>query len=1581
MSKLYQKRGQKKHSESETKLEDSKSSRTSDKQGYKKSKSEDLARSSADEKGFILRFNPSKSSSPNLDQWLEQMESAMRKTHGEFARFFKDGAYFKFQIPNPPRVEMFRVEEEEEDDEQAEGAEAIIEDTDPFSAKNDPYGAAKMAYLEDVKFATQENNKMKMKRPIAFEEMWIKCSKESREAIKQVPEYDHDDRDPLALLNAIIKSHRGLDSVSTHKNKSAAEKAFLNLRMGRQETVAQFKERFDTALRNLEGVYGGELPKNFLDERIAIEFISMLDPSRFGRLQAEIENEVKEEPTTLAEAYSIAAKRKEAVVVEDRHVIIDASVFVAKGGKPGKGGKSESRRDEHDPDRKEKKPSEFFCEIHGHNTTHNTKDCFSIKKLIKERSKPNKSETANTTIAKKSSVEDEAGPMTMQIDKEQTFTTFAHIEKALNAGEIFLKDSDVLLDNQSTINIVRNPDLLRNIRQKKNLPTVSGIGGSVTPKMVGNSKYFGEVVFEPRAPANILSWALVSDSYDIEWSQADQTFTVQLPDKTMDFIRKGNLYVCDMSTTKSKAFVTTVSDNESKFTVREVQAAKRAAELKSRLGYASDKDMMWLLENGKIMNAPVDKADVVRRNTIYGPSLPNQKGAATEKTPRKGQFEITTLYREVQVGQVLSVDVMFVNKVPYLISVSKPLSFTMVDCLKHGRKSEQLMGALQRHIAIYRQHHFEVKGIITDRESAMFQTIPRLQMQGIQVNVSGSGQHAPVVENKIRRVKERVRAHVTTSPYKMYSLILMWLVYFCVTRINMMPCRTRVNEVSPFEAMTGRKLDFKRDLRVSFGEYAQSVIPDVEPKNDVTKQRTAACITLCPTGNLQGSVMMLHLKSLRVVARDHWTIMPMPDVVVNYLNHLHRSEKEVQPDNPVFSYREEEVEGDEVEEPTLDVQNTPTMQIYGREVPNQLNAVPEEPHADEPTIRLRSAAEVVEERIAEANEADIPDQNPSLEEEPNDEEQVPLELDGPEDVHDASEPPNDECPQPQPIAARTTRIGTGAITRKIYSKHHRPNNPQLSYNISPKAAIKKLGNKAIRSMVAEMLNLESNGSFTPVNPRKLNTKMCKKIIRSHMFLKEKFTSEGIFEKLKARLVARGDMEDRSLYDDPSSPTVNLESVFIIAALAAKERRHVKSVDITSAYLKAKMKNSTVYMRIDPLYASMLVSHNPEKYAEFQQPDGSLVVRLDKALYGCIESAKLWNECLTTALQSIGFTKNPLDPCVMNRVNNAGVQCTICMHVDDLLITSVDLEQVDEVIELLREHFQTLTVHEGLKHSYLGMTFNFEKPGEVKVTMEKYIEDLINSTGVKGKAATPATENLFNVQESPFLDPDNQKEFHHLVARLLYLAKRVRPEILPAIIFLASRVQAPTVEDRSKLDRVLKYLNGNPNLGFILKPNEVLEVLSYIDASFAVHLDYKSHTGMCISLGMGPVFVKSTKQKLMSKSSTESELIGLSDCVTQVVWTRQFLIHQGYELPPATVYQDNKSTISLVEKGRSTSERTRHINIRFFFVKDKIDSGDVKIEYLPTGEMIADILTKPLQGGLFRKLRRQLLNWDEEDGVC
>ena len=141
----------------------------------------------------------------------------------------------------------------------------------------------------------------------------------------------------------------------------------------------------------------------------------------------------------------------------------------------------------------------------------------------------------------------------------------------------------------------------------------------------------------------------------------------------------------------------------------------------------------------------------------------------------------------------------------------------------------------------------------------------------------------------------------------------------------------------------------------------------------------------------------------------------------------------------------------------------------------------------------------------------------------------------------------------------------------------------------------------------------------------------------------------------------------------------------------------------------------------------------------------------------------------------------------------------------------------------------------------------------------------------------------------------------------------------------------------------------------------------------MHTDGKSHTGVCMLLGKGAFYVQSSKQKIVSKSSTESEIIAVSDGLSEVIWARNFLLDQGVPLGPAVVYQDNKSTMALIAKGRSTSSRTKHIHIRYFFVKDRVEAGEVVIRYAPTEEMLADILTKPLQGELFRKLRNSLLN--------
>ena len=144
---------------------------------------------------------------------------------------------------------------------------------------------------------------------------------------------------------------------------------------------------------------------------------------------------------------------------------------------------------------------------------------------------------------------------------------------------------------------------------------------------------------------------------------------------------------------------------------------------------------------------------------------------------------------------------------------------------------------------------------------------------------------------------------------------------------------------------------------------------------------------------------------------------------------------------------------------------------------------------------------------------------------------------------------------------------------------------------------------------------------------------------------------------------------------------------------------------------------------------------------------------------------------------------------------------------------------------------------------------------------------------------------------------------------------------------------------------------------------------YVDASYAVRPNMRSHSGGALTLGHGFPISSSEKQKLNTHSSTESELVGVDDMMSLIIWSRNFLIAQGYVVIDNILHQDNRSAIFLQKNGKMLSgKRTKHITIRYFFVTDRIKAGEISPKWCPTGEMIADFLTKPLQGAMFRKFR-------------
>jgi len=173
------------------------------------------------------------------------------------------------------------------------------------------------------------------------------------------------------------------------------------------------------------------------------------------------------------------------------------------------------------------------------------------------------------------------------------------------------------------------------------------------------------------------------------------------------------------------------------------------------------------------------------------------------------------------------------------------------------------------------------------------------------VNVSGAGSHVPRVESAIRIIKERVRGHIAVLPFRLSFSLLVWLVYYCVGRINLVPTSSLTVPIPPRELLTGRKVNFKKDLKLSFGDYVEVI---EQQSTNKMNPRSRGCIALMPTGNVQGTWNFLALDTGKVISRDNWVRLPMPDMVINALNTRAQAESIKVMDDPTFS-----VEGRAVE--------------------------------------------------------------------------------------------------------------------------------------------------------------------------------------------------------------------------------------------------------------------------------------------------------------------------------------------------------------------------------------------------------------------------------------------------------------------------------------------------------------------------------------------------------------------------------------------------------------------------------------------------------------------------------------------
>lgn len=789
---------------------------------------------------------------------------------------------------------------------------------------------------------------------------------------------------------------------------------------------------------------------------------------------------------------------------------------------------------------------------------------------------------------------------------------------------------------------------------------------------------------------------------------------------------------------------------------------------------------------------------------------------------------------------------------------------------------------------------------------------------------------------------------------------------------------------------------------------------------------------MLPLGNRTGSVRMLSLSTGRLVNRDQFRILPMPDSVNKRLNEMALEDGRVKGkgelDGRVTSYDQDSdakkrlpdtieivvndgidpavaaLDGDEFTDMIDDIPDVNEHQENGAtDMTYDLNHPMYADDAIAP-LRLRAKPKPVE-------MDDLIDSLKSLEVGPYvrtvdsyekfDEQGVPIDYTSGSSAYTGS----DETVGVQGSTERDmlekrmmARPGQDVhMRREDFMTYFRGGNGGLAlltrdysgdgkdwgehvFNISVNEALRTRGDAAVSVIEKELGQMINKKVSAPVDLRQLSREEKHRIIRSSMFLKEKFLASGDFEKLKARLVAGGNQQDRDLYDDLSAPTVGTSSVFTLLSIAAHERRCITVVDISGAFLNADTTTGlTVHMRLDRNMTDIMIKLAPE-YRNYVDTKGCVVVRLDKALYGCMESAALWYENLRDSLSELRYVANTHDICVFNKCNEYRVQCTVAVHVDDLMIMSIDEGMIEAFVTGLIKRYGDITRKNGPVVNYLGMIFDLSTAGTAKVSMCGYVEDMLKESGTVGGARTPATEGLFDVRECAGMATEEQRvRFHRLVAKLLYLAKRARPDWLTAVAFLATRVTKCSIDDLVKLEQPLKYVCCTRDRGIVFAPGDKGIVISVlIDAAYGVHPDGKSHTGSCVVIGeRGAVHCKSAKQQIVTKSSTEAELVALSDSSNQALNLRNFIIGQGHLYGPVTVYQDNMSCMSLIERGRSAAERTRHIAIKYFWLKERVDQGEARVYHLGTKDMNANLLTKPLQGIQFRSERLGITGWEDD----
>jgi Reverse transcriptase (RNA-dependent DNA polymerase) len=539
------------------------------------------------------------------------------------------------------------------------------------------------------------------------------------------------------------------------------------------------------------------------------------------------------------------------------------------------------------------------------------------------------------------------------------------------------------------------------------------------------------------------------------------------------------------------------------------------------------------------------------------------------------------------------------------------------------------------------------------------------------------------------------------------------------------------------------------------------------------------------------------------------------------------------------------------------------------------------------------------------------------------------------------------------------------------------------YAVTYEKAYKIRPEQALKALDAEIDNWENNAGFHGVWRENLTLDQQKLVLDNMMNFIEKYSPNNEHIKDKVRILYRGDKQWSTMIGETYGPVCRVESLFLILQIAVVHEMKLFRIDVVAAFLKTPMPDAVKHrwMYLQKNVSQRLVERNPEKWSKFLDSKGRILVEMDKLGYGYQEACHYFGELMIEVMIGAKMERHPSDICTWTyRRDGRVIHCGTI--VDDICGVADSEETIDWFHQEMVKGFKDVVLERGDSIAWVGMQIDFcrEGKGHIDLSQKKYLADVCKRFNVTKTAPTPSLMDLHESDpESPLYK--NQTEYMSAVQSAAFAAHRTVPQIMVAVNYCATRFGKATDQDWKKIMRVIAYLNGIKDTQRVrLEAANLQKVIVTADASYCTTEGCKSITGGCVGFpgNQGRTSYSiwvSKKQSIVARSTSESELIAATHMVEYGLWVTYMLRQLGYGEAIIELEQDNTASINFITRGRGTFQRTKHIKVRMFWIKMLIDTGELVVKYVPTAEMTADILTKPLTGVLFLGMVLLLIGWN------